>query len=128
MPVARLMIPAFVLGSFLAGCGPAKLDTETKLTVEPLGAGSLVLEPQSKPQTITVEFSSAASDVTVYLIKSEDKDEELKVVPSKDVTLGKKSGKNGSFATDVPANTRTRVLVLDAKKMTDVTLHVTNRK
>ena len=97
----------------------------------PLDAGqakAIDLPAISKPQKITVEFSSSASEVSVYLIKDfkagEDPDP---LSPKKDQILETKQGKEGSFSVDVPEKTATRVIVRGAKQTTDVTLKVTNK-
>jgi hypothetical protein len=64
----------------------------------------------------------------VYLIKSDGSEKELDVGPTKDKTLDMKRGKEGSFTVDVPENTRTRMIVGDARGKTEVTVKLTNTK
>jgi hypothetical protein len=83
----------------------------------------------TKPQKITVEFTSTSADVTVIAVKESDARGEKgleNVDPSK--ALAKKGGKSGEFNVDVPENTAIRVIVLNVTAKTDVTLKVTNSK
>jgi hypothetical protein len=110
-----------------AGCGAGRLNVEKKYTPLEVGETKAIdLDPQSKAQTIKVEFTSNPARVTVYLIKSEGKESELKETPSKEITLGKESGKEGKFQVEVPANTRIRVLVTEGATTTDVTVKLSN--
>jgi hypothetical protein len=126
MRLARYAFIALAFG-LLTGCGPAKLEVTRTFTID-TQTESLILDPQPKPQRITVEFSSTASDVSVYLIKSEDKESELLTTPDKAKTLDSKTGKEGALTADVPANQMTRVIIRGASKKTDVTVKVTNKK
>ena len=80
-------------------------------------------------QKITVEFSSSASEVVVYLIKDFKEDDGLNTTPSKAQILKEEKGKSGSFSVDVPENTATRIAVRGhTAAKTNVTVKVTNAK
>ena len=98
--------------------GPITLD-EPKI---------VLLDAQSKPQNITVEFESTDSPVTVLLIKDSDldKDDEGGFAAPKKALAFKQGEKSGSFTAEVPANTATRVVVRSSNK-TNVKLHITNK-
>jgi hypothetical protein len=114
----------------LAGCGPAKLYEKKQYQMEPGLARAMDLSAQSKPQTLSVEFSSSDGKVSVLVVKQEDapSEDDLIGVPASKAIASKVRETSGSFTAEVPANTATRVIVRDAEKNTDVTLHVTNRK
>ena len=108
-----------------SGCGPAKLDVsrEWELDGEPQ---MLFLNPESKPQKVTVEFESSGEEVTVLLIKTADvpKDEERFVPVAKAIASAK--GKTGNFSGDVPEKTETQVIVRGGGK-SKVKLRVHNK-
>jgi hypothetical protein len=113
----------------VAGCGPAKLNESKVLTLDDNNSARAVILPaQSKPQKITVDYSSSDGDVSVYVFKEEDLPKEDPLItapPAK--ALGKHQGKQGNFTVEVPANTPTQVVVRSATaKKTDVTVKVTN--
>jgi hypothetical protein len=126
MPNARSTLVAVALGLLLVtGCAP-RLKEEKKYT---LGAGEaqvLDLPAISKAQKVTVEFSSSAAEVSVYLIKDFREKDGLDGPPNKDQILGQQQAKDGSFSADVPPKTATRVIVRNPNKDTEVTVKVTN--
>jgi hypothetical protein len=125
--MSSAVVVAGLLG--LAGCGPAKLDVNHTLSIEPGEAKALDLKAQPKPQAVTVEYDSAAVEVTVGLFKAADvPDADMEAVPLTKALKGETGKKDGTFTADVPADTATRVVVRGANKKTDVKLHVTNRK
>lgn len=130
--LAHVTWSATVAGCLLAlsGCGAAKLDVTKTLVVDVGEAKSIDLDSQPKPQTVTVEFESAASPVSVYVFKSSDapKDDDLFTANATKAIGSKKDEKSGSLAVDVPENTPTRIVFRGAKSKTDVKAHVTNRK
>jgi hypothetical protein len=125
----RLALVGIALGlSLAAGCAPPKLDESRAYKLETGGAEVMDLPAVSKAQKVTIDFTSSASDVTVYLIKDFTGKDGLDTMPSKAQILESKTGKSGNFSVDVPANTATRVVVRGANANTDVTLKVTNTK
>jgi hypothetical protein len=108
-----------------AGCGPPKLNENKAFTLESGDAKAFDLPAVSKPQKVTVEFTSSAADVHVLFFKEEDAKDDLFLADAKKA-LGEKKGKGDSFTVEVPANTATRVIARDAKTKTDVTLKITN--
>lgn len=127
MPARALAVLA--LGLFaLSGCGPAKLDVSKSFTLEDQAAQVIDLDPQPKPQTVTVEFSSSAGEVYVYLIKDFKERDGLETAPTKAQTLVSKQAKEGSVSADVGEKTAVRVVVRNPNAKTDVTLKVSNKK
>jgi hypothetical protein len=129
--LARLSPFILALGlGLVAGCGPAKLnETKTWPGISSGDIKALDVPAITKPQKVTVEFTSSSADVTVIAVKESDArgDKGLQDAdPSK--ALAKKSGKSGEFAVDVPENTAIRVIVLNVTAKTDVTVKVTNSK
>ena len=126
---ARAILTVLLLTSLvgLSGCGPAKLDETMKITVDSGGNPGRIfeLDPQPKPQTITLEFESSTTEVTVALFNASA------TVFAERIDLSKaikgERGKSGKFTVDVPANTETKVVVGEASKSTEVKLHMTNR-
>ena len=122
------LAPAALCLLFLAGCGPAKLNVEKSLVLDgEYPARAIDLDAQSKPQKITVEFSSSEGEVTVLVFKAEDaktEDDILFADPKK--ALDFKKGKEGSFAVDVPEKTATRVFARAEGKKTTVQVKVKN--
>jgi hypothetical protein len=110
------------------GCGPARLDVSKTETLDPGEAKSIICDPQSKPQTLTVEFESSASEIIAFVInESEVKDDNLILVDSSKA-IAKAEGKTGKFTAEVPANTGVHVIIRGAKVKSEVKLHVTNKK
>jgi hypothetical protein len=122
------MVPAACCFLLLAGCGPAKLNVEKTLDLEPGEAKSIDLDAQSKPQKITVDFKSSEGDVSVLLFKEADaKGDDALLDADQAKAIEKKKGKEDSFTADVPENTAVRVIIRGAAKTTKVTLKVTNK-
>jgi len=123
-------MPVGVVALVLAGCGPAKLDVSKTYSLSGKDpAFSVELDAQSKPQTINVEFSSSAADVSVFVMKKADvpADDDLLIADEKKALILKK-GKADSFSVDIPENTPVRVIVRMETKPTEVQLKVTNKK
>lgn len=127
----RRLLPAGAIALVLAGCGPAKLDVSKTYSV---GGDTPVqgfeLDAQSKPQTLTIEFSTAGDEVEVVVFKKSDvptiDDVQLTDVKK---ALGSKRGKAETFTVDVPDNTATWVAVASrGGEKRDVQLKVTNKK
>jgi len=110
---------------FASGCGPAKLDVskEWDMDGEPQ---MLYLNPESKPQKVTVEFESSGNEVTVLLIKSADVPKEDERFVAVEKAIASQKGKSGSFSGDVPEKTETQVIVRGGGK-TKVKLRVHNK-
>ena len=125
----RLSTMFFACGAlFLAGCGPAKLNESRTWELQAGASQALDLPAISKPQKISVEFSSTEGDVLVAVFKEEDaKGEEGLVNADTNVkkALASKTSKGETFSVDVPENTATRVIVFSRRKTT-VNLKVTN--
>jgi hypothetical protein len=85
------------------------------------------LTAQSKPQKITVEFSSSAGEVSVYVFKGPDQAALDDPEKFKEKALATKKGTSETFSVDVPANTAVQV-VFYALKKTDVSVKLSNRK
>ena len=127
--LARISATILAVGfASLSGCGPAKLDVTKTLDLNTEDAKAILLDAQSKPQKINVEFEATNGTVYVLLFKDADvaKDEDG-IVPANKALGSKANEKSGSFAVDVPENTATRVVVRNASGKTDVKVHVTNR-
>ena len=128
--VARAILAALMVAGLasLSGCGPAKLDQNSKFMIDAHGTPGHIVElsAQPQPQAITVEFDSSTTEVTVALFKTSDEVYPEKIDLAKAIKGAK--GKSGKFTADVPANTETKVVVGEASKSTEVKLHITNRK
>lgn len=128
----RVALAALSLGLLLAGgCGPAKLNETTTLTLDKdTMAKGVKLPAQPKPQTITVEFSSSDGEVFVGVFKDADvKDDEAMGLVASSKALGSKKSKGETFTVEVPENTATQVIVRDHKlAKTEVKLKITNAK
>lgn len=124
-PALFVSAAAFLL---MAGCRP-RLDEKRSFTLEPGSAQFIELPAISRPQRITVEFTSSAGPVSVYLIKNFKEEDGMKEAPpQKEQTLDMKRGESGAVSADVSPDTKTRVVVRDAHKATQVAVEVTNRK
>lgn len=117
-----LFILAASVCLFASGCGPGKLDVtkEWDLDGDPQ---MLYLDPQPKPQKVTVEFESSGEEVTVLLIKSADvpKDEERFVKLEK--AIASQKAKSGTIAGDVPEKTDAQVIVRGGKGKVKLRVH-----
>lgn len=124
----RFALVACALGLLtLAGCGPAKLNVSQTLSLEAGVAKGLDLTAQPKAQKITVEFTSSAGEVSVYVFKVSDEAALDDPEKHKDKALATKKSAGDTFAADVPANTATRVVFWSPKK-TEVSVKLTNAK
>jgi hypothetical protein len=129
MSAARFVPVAVALGWLLAaGCGPARLKVEKQYTMDAGEVQAIDLDAIAKPQTVTVEFSSSASEVRVFLIKNFKAGAEPDPTPTKEQTLESKQGKEGSFSVVVPENTATRVIISGVNAKTEVRVKLTNAK
>jgi hypothetical protein len=108
-----------------AGCGPPKLAVDRSFSLDARDAKMFDLPAVSKPQKVTVQFTSSAAEVHVLVFKEEDAQDDPFAADAKKALVEKK-GKEGSVTADVPANTATRVIVRGASDKTDVTLKMTN--
>lgn len=109
-----------------AGCGPAKLNESRTYSMVPGIPQGFDLPVIGKNQTLTVEYTSSAADVSVYVVK--DPSGEMDDQPAPASVIASASGKTGTFTAVVPAKTAVRVMVGGAKGKTDVNLKVTNAK
>ena len=121
--LARLAPLVLVL---LAGCGPAKLNESRTYSMVPGTPQGFDPPVIGTAQTLTVEFTSSAADVTVYVVK--DPPPEMDDPPAANDVLATGTGKGGTVTAAVPAKTAVRVMVGGAKGKTDVVLKVTNAK
>jgi hypothetical protein len=121
--LARL-VPLVLL--VVIGCGPAKLNESRTYPMVPGTPQGFDLPVIGKAQTLTVEFTSSAADVSVYVVK--DPPAEMDDKPAAASVLATGSGKGGTVTAAVPASTAVRVMVGGAKGKTDVVLKVTNAK
>ncbi len=127
MSVRVAVFAVLVLCGF-TGCGPAKLKQSKSFTLDAGLAQSIDLDAQKKPQKITIEYSSSAEDVYVYVYKEADAQGEeglLNANINKAKALATKQGKGETFTVDVPENTAIRV-IFRASKTTNVTVKLTN--
>lgn len=116
----------------LTGCGPAKLDVSKTYSVGgDTPAQGIELNAQSKPQTINIEFSSSAGEVSVYVLKKSDyKDvDDLPAADSKKAIATKK-GKAETFTAEIPENTAVWVAILKqfGSEKSDVQIKINNKK
>ncbi len=127
----RFALAACALGLFLAtGCGPGKLDKSSVIALDPAETKAIDLDPQPKPQKVTIEFSSSEAPVTVLVFKETDARGEPGLVNAevnKAKALASKQSKGETFAVDVPENTAIRVVFIATKK-TDVSVKLSNTK
>lgn len=125
--IARvILLSAALVGILsLAGCGPAKLDVSKTYTIDAGGAQPIDLDPQSKPQTITVDYESSDGEVRVGVFNAADAGNIDSIQFSK--AIKEEKGQKGTLQADVPANTATRIVVEGRLKKTEVKLHITNR-
>jgi len=129
---ARACVVVLVAGLFaLAGCGPAKLEVNKTVTVEPNEYNLIGLPKQSQAQKVTVEVD-ATEPVNVYVIDSSKETGFPDLSPEKQAEAakyGKKTGvKKDSLTADVPENTEVTVAIGGATKKVDVKVAITNRK
>ena len=125
----RALAPIFAVGLLaLVGCGPAKLDVTKTYTLDAGEPQILFLDAQPKPQTITIEFESSASPITVLLIKDADvpKDEDG-FIPTSKAIASKSNEKAATFSGEVPEKTASRVILRNASTKTSVKVRVTNQ-
>jgi hypothetical protein len=131
MPVRPAVCAAVAVAllSLAAGCGPPKLNVKQTFSLEAGIPKGIDLPAVNKPQRITVEFTSSAAEVSVYIIKNFKGEEGLgDQPPTKAQTLEMQRGKSGTVSADVSPDTETRVVVRDARQKTEVSLTVTNRR
>lgn len=121
--LARL-VPLVLLVA--TGCGPAKLNEARNYSMTPGTPQGFDLPVIGKAQTLTIEYTSSAADVSIYVIK--DPPAEMDDKPAAASVLGTGTGKSGTVTAAVPAKTAVRVMVGGAKGNTDVALKVTNAK
>lgn len=121
--LARL-VPLVLL--FAAGCGPAKLNESRNYAMQPGTPQGFDLPVIGKAQTLTIEYTSSAADVSVYVVK--DPPAEMDDKPAAASVIATATGKTGTVTAAVPASTAVRVMVSGAKGKTDVVLKVTNAK
>jgi|SRR5579883_1255985 len=128
MPI-RLALFTVAIGLLMSGgCGPAKLKLDKTYSI-PAGQSEIIDLPAiSKPQKITVEFSSSTTEVAVYLIKDYEDADGKDVVPAKNKILEMKEAKSGTFTADVPAKTATRVAIMGGRQKTEVSVKLNNSK
>jgi hypothetical protein len=122
--LARLVPLALLLA---AGCGPAKLNESRTYPMAPGTPAGFDLPVIGKAQTLTVEFTSSAADVSVFVVKNPPAEMD-DAPPAATSVLGTATGKSGTVTAAVPAQTPVRVMVSGAKAKTDVVLKVTNAK
>jgi hypothetical protein len=127
MPLRLARFAALAAFLLMPGCRP-RLDERRSFTLEPGNAQTIDLAAISRPQRITVEFMSSAGEISVYLIKNFQGEDGKDDPPKKEQTLDMKRGTSGTVSADVSPDTKTRVVVRDAHKSTQVTVEVTNRK
>jgi hypothetical protein len=98
--------------------------------VAPGEAQAMILDPQPKPQKLTIDFKSSEGDVLVLVFKESDMptgdDPQINADAKK--ALASKKGKAESITVDVPANTGTQIVMREAQKKTKVDLTVSNKK
>jgi hypothetical protein len=129
MSAARSVLVAVAFGVLVAaGCGPAKLNMEKTYPMNVGDSNNIDLPAIAQAQKITVDFSSSATEVTIFLIKDFKEDDRIDIVPKKDQILAKAQGKSGTLSADVPEKTATRVIITDPRGKTDVTVKLTNAK
>ena len=126
----RSVLFLVALGLMLTtGCGPAKLKLDKTYTLDTGEAQGLDLQEIASPQTITVDFTSSAGEVSVYLFNATDaKGEDGLLGADSKKALGQSKGKEGNFEVKVPEKTATRIVVRGAQQKTTVTMKVTNAK
>lgn len=111
----------------VGGCGPAKLDVEKSYNLDSGESQLVILDPQPKPQKITVTYE-AGSELTVLLIKaSEIKEGEEGIVPLAKAIASEKGNKTGTISGDLPENTEGRVIIRNPAAKTTVKVHITNK-
>lgn len=122
--IAGLLVA--LIGGLGVGCGPAKLQENHTFTMEAGDVKYFDLDPISKTQRITVDFSSSHGDAYVYVLKDCQGDEGVNEIPPKEKILTSKNGKTGTLIVDVAAQTPLRVLVRGVSQKTEVKLTMTN--
>jgi len=127
----KASVAAALLLASINGCGPAKLNDTRTLNLDGFGdIQVLELDPQPKPQTIRVEFSTSGGEVSVFLYKEEDVRGNEGVVnanPAKAIAKSTKK-KEDNISAEVPPNTATRVVIECGSKKTEVKIKITNSK
>ena len=121
----KRILTVAVLVSGLAGCSAPKLEQSKDYEMDAGSYQDMILDKQSKPQKITVEFSSTAGSVTVGAYKAEDAKNITNTDPKKALT--EQNGKQGTLNFEVPANTETHIIIGSNGK-TQVKVSVTNQK
>jgi len=110
----------------VAGCGPAKLDVTRNISLDSQESRSVDLDPQPKPQTLTVTYEAGA-ELFVGVYKAADAPD-LQNLPEGKALKSESGKKSGTLTVEVPENTATRIVIANAKTNTDVKLHITNQK
>jgi hypothetical protein len=128
----RVVVVMLAFGLFwMSGCGPAKLNVNKTLDLDSDEVKAIDLPAEPKPQKVTVDFSSADGEVSVYVFKESDaKGEEglLNAGANSKKALADKAGTSGNLTVDIPENTATRVIVRSRGKKTSVNLKITNQQ
>ena len=125
---AIALTAAFVL-VVLSGCGPAVLDVSKTIELD-AAAKAIILDPQPKPQTLTVKYESSNCEVNVFVFKEADipNDDVMDIAPAGKALASNMGAKSGTFTAEVPENTGVRVVVRGARTKTEVKFHITNKK
>ncbi len=129
---SRLVSAAILVAGCLSvvGCTrAAKLEVTRNYDLSPGEAQALELDPQPKPQKLTIDFKSTEGDVLVLVFKDTDvKDEDAMLTADPKKALAQKKGKADTLTADVPESIGTKIVVREAQKKTKVELKVSNKK
>ena len=130
--LTRACVVVLVAGLFaLAGCGPAKLEVNKTVTIEPNDFNMIGLPKQSQPQKITVDVD-ATEPVNVYVIDSAKEAGFPDMAAEKQAEAakyGKKLGvKKDALTAEVPENAEVTVAVGGGMKKSEVKISISNRK
>lgn len=111
----------------VTGCGPAKLTVTKSYEVNLGEAQAIELDPQPKPQKLTVNFN-ATEEVNVLVFKAADASGDAMITADAKKALTSKKGKTETFTVDVPEKTAVAIVVREPAKKARVELTVTNQK
>src|SRR5258707_12786173 len=100
----------------LSGCGPGKLDVNKTMELEGGEVKSIILDAQSHPQTMTVEFETNGGLVNVGLFKDADA-KDLNTIQFSKALKSEKQSKKGTFSVELPEKTAAQVVVETAAKV-----------
>jgi hypothetical protein len=113
----------------MTGC--QKLDDERTFEVGPGKIRSMLIDPPTKEQKVTVTISSSISPVTVYVVPAKEQEAAERAMESgkqpNQSFAGKEKSQEATLEATIPANTGYAIIVGGAIKDSQVKVKVTGR-